>query len=100
MTDVTTKEPLRVTDDVAGPYLLLPFEQLDDLQRLLDSRGVRYTVEEDIISWDGGPEIAAVDFSAARMPPPCRQSWIVPVKIKQRFPWCLPMIFEAYRTAC
>jgi hypothetical protein len=63
MTDAATKKPLRVsTDGTAGPYIMLPVSQLDEVQRLLDSRSVRYWVEENVISLDGGPEIAVIDF--------------------------------------
>jgi hypothetical protein len=41
---------------------MLPFSQLDDVCRLLDEHKVRYSVEEEVISLDGGPEIAAIDF--------------------------------------
>ena len=63
MTDVTTQKPLQVsTDSPAGPYLELPFIQLDEVRRLLDSRSVKYWVLEDVISFNGGPEEATIEF--------------------------------------
>jgi hypothetical protein len=63
MTDTTTKKPLRVsTDGTAGPYVLVPVSQLDEIRRLLDSRTIRYWVEENVISLNGSPEIAVINF--------------------------------------
>ena len=63
MTDVTTKKPMRVsTQGTMGPYVWLPFSQLDDLRSLLDSRDVAYWVEENAISLNGGPEMIVVNL--------------------------------------
>ncbi len=61
MTDTTTKKPLRVsTDSTAGPYIRPPFTQLDEVRQLLDSRHIGYSVEDNIISFNGGPEMAFI----------------------------------------
>jgi hypothetical protein len=63
MIDVTTKQPLRVsTDGTAGPYVLVPVTQLDAVCQALDSRGVRYWVEDEVISLNGAPETAAINL--------------------------------------
>jgi hypothetical protein len=63
MTDITTKKPLHVsTDGTAGPYILVPVSQLEDVRRLPDSRSIRHWVEEDVISLDGTPEVAVVNL--------------------------------------
>jgi hypothetical protein len=41
---------------------MLPFSQLDEVRRLLDGRGIRYWVEENAISMDGGPETVVVNL--------------------------------------
>jgi hypothetical protein len=63
MTDTMTSKPMRVlTVGTAGPYLRLPFSQLDDVRRLLDSRGIFYWVAENAISFNGAPEVIVVNF--------------------------------------
>lgn len=63
MTDATTQKPLRVsTDGTAGPYIMVPVSRLDEIRRLLDSRGIRYWAEENAISLDGAPEIAVINL--------------------------------------
>lgn len=63
MIDLTTKEPLRVsTDGTAGPYIMVPLSQLDELVRLLAGHGIAHWVEEDVISLDGEPEVAVVNL--------------------------------------
>jgi hypothetical protein len=63
MKDMATKEPLRVSPGgKAGPYLIVPFSQLAALQRLLDQHSVAYTVEEEVISLNEGPEEAMVNL--------------------------------------
>jgi len=63
MTDTMTQKPLRVsTDGTAGPYIMVSVGQLDAVRRLLDRNRIRFWVEEEVISLDGGPEIAVVDL--------------------------------------
>ena len=63
MVDVTTSKPLRVsTDGTAGPYLMLPLDDVVRVKVLLDAHGIYHAVEEDAISIDGSPYITVIDF--------------------------------------
>ena len=63
MIDAMTSKPLYVsTDGTAGPYIMVPVNQLAELRELFDKHRIRYSVEEDAISLDGSPEIAVVDL--------------------------------------
>jgi hypothetical protein len=63
MTDATTQQRLRVsTDGTAGPYIMLPVTQLDEVKQLLDSKRIRYWVEENAISWEGAPYVAVINL--------------------------------------
>jgi hypothetical protein len=61
MTNQTTGAPLRVSPDATvGPYIRLPYCQVDELKQLLDVHGIRYGMRENIISLEGGPYMAVV----------------------------------------
>ena len=63
MIDAVSKEPLSVsTDGTVGPYIMVPFSQLDELCRLLDEHRVPYAVQANVISLNDEPEIAVVDL--------------------------------------
>jgi hypothetical protein len=63
MIDAMTRKPLSVSNlGTAGPYIMVPFSQLSEVRQLLHHHNVRYSVEEDVISLDGAPEIAVVNF--------------------------------------
>lgn len=69
MIDVTSRKPLRVsTDGTAGPYVMVPVSQLDEVRRLLDSNGIRYWVQEDAISLNGAPFVAVVNLGTGTDP--------------------------------
>src|SRR4051794_35189820 len=64
MMNAITREPLKVlADGTAGPYIMLLFDQLGDVCRLLDDHVIRYSVEEEAISLDGGPETVVIDLA-------------------------------------
>lgn len=66
MIDERTKCPFRVsTDGVAGPYLMVPVDQLDSIRKILDYGEIRYWVDSDAISLDGEPHITVVNFGRA-----------------------------------
>jgi hypothetical protein len=63
MTDVVTKKRLYVsTDGTAGPYIMAPLDQLDELRQLLDQHNIRYSVDEDAISLNGKPYVTVIDL--------------------------------------
>jgi hypothetical protein len=63
MIDEVTKERLSVsTDDIAGPYLMLPLAQLKRVQALLDRHEIHYWTDRDAISLDGKPAITVINF--------------------------------------
>jgi hypothetical protein len=63
MTDAATHKPLRVsTDGTAGPFIMVPLNQLDQVRQLLDRHRIRYWVEENAISLDGGPYITVINL--------------------------------------
>ena len=63
MIDVSTEKPLHVsTDGDAGPYIMVPVKQIDDVRTLLDANNIPYWVDEDAISLDGKPEVTVVNL--------------------------------------
>ncbi len=63
MTDTVTKKALRVsTEGTAGPFIRLEVSRVDDVRRLLESRGITYWVSENSISWNGGPFTTIVNL--------------------------------------
>jgi len=63
MIDTTTKEPLYVsTDGTAGPYIMVPLSQLDDVTRVLTGHRIRFWTDENAVSLDGSPYIAVVNL--------------------------------------
>jgi hypothetical protein len=81
MTNVATKKPMRVsTDGTAGPYIMVPVSQLDEVRQLLDGRRIRYWVEENAISLDGAQKLQSSTSAAVAMRLRSRQSWTVSAK--------------------
>ena len=63
MIDVTSKKPLRVLKEgSAGPFLEVPYVQLAEVRRVLDANRVGYWVLDSILSVNGGPEMAQIEF--------------------------------------
>jgi len=63
MNDATTQQPLKVsTDGTAGPYIMTPVSQLDEVKGLLDDRRIQYWVDENAISLNDTPEIALINL--------------------------------------
>lgn len=69
MIDTTTRQPLYVsTDGDAGPYIMVPAAQLDQVRALLDANKVPYWVDEEAISLDGKPEVAVINLGHGSNP--------------------------------
>ena len=62
MTDTTTGKPLRVLTSAIAPYLKLPYSQVDEVRHLLDAEGIYYDVSSSVISVNGGPQMAWINF--------------------------------------
>jgi len=63
MIDTITRKPISVsTEGTAGPYIRLPFSRVAETRQLLDKNGIRYWVDEHVISLNGSPEMAVVNF--------------------------------------
>ncbi len=63
MTDATTQERLRVsTDGTAGPYIMVPVSQLEDVKAILDRNRTHYWVDENAISLNGGPYTSVINL--------------------------------------
>ena len=63
MTDITTREPLKVLEDgPVGPYLELPVDQVPRVCELLADHRVAFTVDEWSVSLDGEPPVVMIDF--------------------------------------
>jgi hypothetical protein len=64
MIDTSTGERLQLSlVQDAGPYIDLPFSQVDEVRKRLDREGIPYRVDPDVISFDDGPEMAEINFS-------------------------------------
>ncbi|HVC93461.1 MAG TPA: hypothetical protein VND64_07205 [Pirellulales bacterium] len=63
MIDATTDQPLRVSKEGnAGPYIMVPVLQLENVKGVLEANKVSYWVDEEAISLDGKPEIIIINL--------------------------------------
>jgi len=64
MTDSTTHARITVsTDGGAGPYIMVPLDQLEAVKAVLRKQGVSFWVDANAISLDGKPAIAFVNLA-------------------------------------
>ena len=64
MIDTITQKPLRVLtygDD--GSDLVVSLDFLDKVELLLDTNGISYEVDDEVLSMDGGPEMAFIPIN-------------------------------------
>ena len=59
--ELNTKLTVRAEGD-AGPYLLVPIQQLQEVEAVLRAAGVRFSTSRDAIQMDGHDAIALLDF--------------------------------------
>ncbi len=63
MNDSTTHARVAVsTDGDAGPYIMVPLDQLDAVAEMLKTGGIAFWVDADAISLNGKPAIAVINF--------------------------------------
>ncbi len=63
MIDTSTKSTLRVsTEGTAGPFILLPVSQVEEVTQLLKSHGIRHWVQESNFSLNGGPFTTIIEL--------------------------------------
>ena len=63
MIDSQTRCKLRIsTDGTAGPYLMVPVDQLPDVRAGLDRHKIPYWVDSFSVSLDGKPSVTVVNF--------------------------------------
>lgn len=51
-----------LTAKEAGPYIIVPMTQLDDLRRVLDAHQIRYEVDDTAYQIEDEPEVTFVSF--------------------------------------
>jgi hypothetical protein len=69
MMDRTKGTPLRVSkDDRAGPYLIVPAQQVSEVRAVLDRAGIAYWVDNISVSMDSGPALTVVNFKKGANP--------------------------------
>jgi hypothetical protein len=69
MNDMTTDDRLMVsTDGSAGPYIVVPVDQITTVTALLDANSVPYWVDEEAISIDGRPEDTVINLGLGTDP--------------------------------
>jgi hypothetical protein len=51
------------TDGDAGPYIMVPVDQLETVKALLSRKNVHFWVDSDAISLDGEPAIAVINLA-------------------------------------
>lgn len=66
MIDSQTRRKLVVSSGgTAGPYIMVPEDQLGEVQELLDQHRINYWVESNAISLDGKPAVAVINLGHA-----------------------------------
>jgi hypothetical protein len=63
MIDSMTQKTIRVsTDGTAGPYIMVPVDQLEQVRHLLSSNDIPHWIDHNAISVDGRPAVAVINL--------------------------------------
>ncbi len=63
MNDAATNQTIRVsTDGTAGPYIMVPADQLDRVRKLLEQHRIAHWVDHNAISVDGKPAVSVINL--------------------------------------
>jgi len=63
MIDLTTQEPIVVhTEGTGGPYIMIPLDQLDAVEAILQANHIYHWTDSDAISLDGKPAITVINL--------------------------------------
>lgn len=64
MKDTLTGQPLRVsTDGRSAPFVIVPFQQVDSIRRVLEKAQIHHWVDRMAVSVSGGPAMIVVNFA-------------------------------------
>jgi len=64
MIDPPPESKLRVTSGGdAGPYIMLPVQEVERVRKLLDSIDTHYWVDESSVSLDGNPPVTVINLA-------------------------------------
>ena len=64
MIDQTPECKLRVTSGGdAGPYIMLPVQEVERVRKLLDTINTRYWVDESSVSLNGQPPVTVINLA-------------------------------------
>jgi hypothetical protein len=65
MIDATTRERIIVYDEgTAGPYIMLPLDQLEAVEQILRDNEVPHWTDADAVSLDGKPAIVVINLGS------------------------------------
>ena len=69
MIDSKTRQKIRVSvDGTAGPYIMVPVDQLSHVRQNLDKHTIQYWVDSNAISLDGKPSVTVINFGRSEDP--------------------------------
>jgi len=74
MIDQTTQRPIEVSlEGDAGPYIMVPVQQLADVRHILDAHQIGYWVDLNAIAIDGEPAVTVINLRRGVDPTPVQE---------------------------